>query len=605
MMEANLSSVLFLACCFLRAFGDASPFVTTSQGRIVGTTLQFRPGGRPEFHRAVDAYLGIPYAEPPVGPLRLKPPVAKSWSGELQATKPGNLCPQQELVVGNWTSSLSSLTEDCLVLDVFVPRQLPSDAAVLVFIHCGNYYMGQGTAEELSPVPAAVIGDVIVVTMNYRLGALGFLSTDDDVIPGNFGMLDQQLALKWVKDNIQAFGGDAERVAIFGGSTGSASVDLQMLSPGSAGLFRGAIMESGNVHSPWATIDSKKARKVAFALGKLLGCKRDTSEELLECLQKVEDIDSIIKGQHKGLAKEFRAGSLLLAPVVDGNFLPGQPSELYAKGAINDAVSIIGSNANEGMVDLLVLFPDNTDDEAPFINSATYDAYYPMFGSIISTEPIVANAVKLMYTDPTCTDGPGCNYVEALSQMSGDFSFVCPADKTARAYTQAGRKVYRYFMTHDTTTKIVGPSWLKASHGEEFSFVFGLPLVRLPSDDYKTTEDEVRMSIQVIKYWSNLAKTGNPNLSSLDAELTEEEKKTEWPLFTVEGLEYKDLTPDMLNGRGIKARECRFLNEFIPQLIKTADDAKKCKESGSRWTQDGSSDSETCTKDKCPKVPEE
>ncbi|XP_071795073.1 acetylcholinesterase-like [Asterias amurensis] len=599
MMETRLSSVLFLACCFVRAFGDDSPFVTTSQGRIVGTTLQFRPEGRPELHGAVDAYLGIPYAEPPVGPLRLRPPVAKSWSGELQAKMPGNPCPQPEIKMGK-LSPIVRFAEDCLVLDVFVPQQVPSNAAVLVFIHGGGYFFGQGTIEELSPATTAVIGDVILVTMNYRLGALGFLSTGDDVIPGNFGLLDQQLALKWVRDNIQAFGGDPERVAIFGESAGSVSVNLQMLSPGSAGLFRGAIMESGNPHSPLSTTDH---RKVAFALGKLLGCERDTSEELLQCLQKVEDIDSIIKSQQEGLAKEFGYG-ILLAPVVDGSFLPDQPAELYAKGAINDAVSIIGSNANEGMLGFTMLFPDNTD-EAPFINSATYDAYYPMFGSIISTEPIVANAVKLMYTDPTCTDGPGCNYVEALSQMSGDFSFVCPADKTARAYTQAGRKVYRYFMTHDPTTKISGPSWLKANHGEEIPFVFGLPLVGLPSDDYPTTEDEVRMSIRTIKYWSNLAKTGNPNLSSLDAELTDEEKQTEWPLFTVEGLEYKDLTPDMLNGRGIKARECRFFNEFVPQLIKTAEDAKKCKESSSKWTQDGSSDSETCTKDKCPEVPEE
>ncbi|XP_033634396.1 cholinesterase 2-like [Asterias rubens] len=601
MMEANLSSVLFLACCFVRAFGD-DPFVTTSQGRILGTTMQFRPEGHPEFHGAVDAYLGIPYAEPPVGTLRLRPPVAKSWSGELQATKLGNPCPQSEVNIGK-VSLNGSLAEDCLVLDVFVPQQVPSDAGVLVFIHGGGYVFGQGTFMDLLPTPTAVIGDVIVVTMNYRLGALGFLSTDDDVIPGNFGLLDQQLALKWVRDNIQAFGGDPERVAIFGESAGSASVNLQMLSPGSAGLFRGAIMQSGDVFSPWAIIEAAKARKVAFALGKLLGCERDTSEELLECLQKVEDIDYIIKSQQEGLAEEFGTQSILLTPVVDGNFLPGKPAELYAKGAIGDAVSIMGSNADEGMGFFMMIFPNNTDDEAPFINSTTYDALYPVFGSMISMEPIVTDAVKLIYTDPTCTDGPSCNYVEALSQMGGDSLFVCPADKTARAYTQAGRKVYRYFMTHDSTTKMIGPPWSKANHGEDLPFVFGLPLV--PSDDFKTTEDEVRMSIQTIRYWSNLAKTGNPNLSSLDAELTVEEIKTEWPLFTVEGLEYKDLTPDMLNGRGIKARECRFWNEFVPQLIKTAEDAKKCKESSSRWTQDGSSDSETCTKDKCSEVPEE
>ena len=131
MMEANLSSVLFLACCFVRAFGD-DPFVTTSQGRILGTTMQFRPEGHPEFHGAVDAYLGIPYAEPPVGTLRLRPPVAKSWSGELQATKPGNPCPQPTIKWGKF-SQISSLVEDCLVLDVFVPQQVVGDFCVELY----------------------------------------------------------------------------------------------------------------------------------------------------------------------------------------------------------------------------------------------------------------------------------------------------------------------------------------------------------------------------------------------------------------------------------------------------------------------------------------
>lgn len=122
-MEASLSSIFVLAFCFVQAFGGDAPVVTTSQGRIVGTTLQFRPEGRPEFHRDVDAYLGIPYAEPPVGPLRLKPPVAKSWSGELKATELGNRCPQPVMFIGKLTIT-GNFSEDCLVLDVFVPQQL-------------------------------------------------------------------------------------------------------------------------------------------------------------------------------------------------------------------------------------------------------------------------------------------------------------------------------------------------------------------------------------------------------------------------------------------------------------------------------------------------
>ena len=188
--------------------------------------------------------------------------------------------------------------------------------------------------------------------------------------------------------------------------------------------------------------------------------------------------------------------------MVDGHFLPGNPADLYEKGAINDAVSIIGTNADEGMLMLMLAFPNNID-QAPFINSALYDALSPMCISMISTEPIVSKAVKLFYSDVMCED---CNYLEYLSQVCGDLMFVCSIDKTARAFTEAGRKVYRYYMTHIPTTSIFGLTWTKSNHAEDLLFVFGLPLV--PPDEYEFTEGEARMSLQMIKYWSNLAKTG-------------------------------------------------------------------------------------------------
>ena len=196
---------------------------------------------------------------------------------------------------------------------------------------------------------------------------------------------------------------------------------------------------------------------------------------------------------------------IMFGPVVDGHFLPGNPADLYEMGAINDAVSIIGTNADEGMLTLMMAFPNNVD-EAPFINSTSYDELSPMCISMISTEPIVSKAIKLMYRDATCKDAPDCNYLECLSQVCGDLMFVCSVDKTARAFTEAGRKVYRYHMTHIPTTSIFGRTWTKSNHGEDMLFVFGIPL--LPPDEYEFTQDEARMSLQTIKYWSNLAKTG-------------------------------------------------------------------------------------------------
>ena len=150
------------------------------------------------------------------------------------------------------------------------------------------------------------------------------------------------------------------------------------------------------------------------------------------------------------------------------------------------------------------IYPDAK--EAPFIDSATFDAITQNFISPVSTEPIVAEAVKLMYHNASCEDAPDCDYLEGLTRVVGDMWFSCPADHTARAFTKAGRKVYRYHMTHAPTTPLWGGRWTKVNHGSELQFIFGVPLV--PSDEYEFTEEEAHMSLRTIKYWANLAKTG-------------------------------------------------------------------------------------------------
>ncbi|XP_022085472.1 acetylcholinesterase-like isoform X2 [Acanthaster planci] len=430
---------------------------------------------------------------------------------------------------------------------------------------------------DLYPTAIASVGDVIAVTLNYRLGALGFLSTNDDVIPGNMGLLDQRLALEWVRDNIKAFGGDPARVAIFGESAGAGSIGVHMVSPGSGGLYRGAILESGDATAPWATASVSKARRLAFTFGKLVGCERQTSEELLECLQQVEGSDKFIENQQEKLLEELGEGpSMIHAPIVDGEVIPADPNDLYKQGAINDAVSIIGALSDEGMLMLTPSFPNNTD-EAPFVDRDTFDAQAKFqLACVVSPEPIVADAAMMMYRNASCADMLNCDQIENLAQLLGDAMFVCSGVKTAKAFTKAGRKVYHYHMSHVPTTPMLGNKWTKATHGDDLIFVFGLPLV--PSANWSFTEDEARMSIQTIKYWANLAKTGNPNLSSLDGQQGEEENLPEWPLFTLEELAYKDLSPSMGNGRGIKAKECILWNEFIPKLIQISEEAKKCQE---------------------------
>jgi carboxylesterase type B len=233
-------------------------------------------------NKTINVFKGIPFAEPPVGPLRFRPPVAKEpWNGAYNATYYRDACvqdPTQEVTNG-------SVSEDCLHLNIFAPKPaMPGGAAVMVWIHGGGFVIGSGLSYYPSPLVAA--GDVIVVTINYRLNAFGFLSTGDAASPGNVGMMDQVLALEWIKENIGAFGGDNNNITIFGESAGSASVNFHLLSERSKGLFNRAMMQSGTMLSPWAfTNDRDFTRKQAFDIGEKLGCSTSDSQALMDCMR--------------------------------------------------------------------------------------------------------------------------------------------------------------------------------------------------------------------------------------------------------------------------------------------------------------------------------
>ncbi|MEW8563416.1 MAG: carboxylesterase family protein, partial [Candidatus Thiodiazotropha sp.] len=237
-----------------------APSVETRLGKIVGTTKEVDVFGK---KMTVDKYHGIPYAEPPVGDLRFKKPVPKeSLPSPFQATKHGSICYQINLFPG-----LDNLTrsEDCLFLNIYAPSKRKEPLAVMVWIHGGGFMCG---ASDLSISDTlASYGDVIIVTVNYRLTVWGFLSTGDANAPGNIGFWDQHLAIKWVHDNIQAFGGDPNRVTIFGESAGGMSVTYQSLYSGNKDLFQRVIAQSGTL---WATA-AKDTMKDAKRLGELVG----------------------------------------------------------------------------------------------------------------------------------------------------------------------------------------------------------------------------------------------------------------------------------------------------------------------------------------------
>uniref|UniRef100_A0A8B9JJP0 Carboxylic ester hydrolase n=1 Tax=Astyanax mexicanus TaxID=7994 RepID=A0A8B9JJP0_ASTMX len=227
--------------------GLAGPVVQTKLGALKGEYLTVK--GK---DTVVHSYLGVPFAKPPLGPLRLAPPQpAEAWEGVRDATQQPYMCLQKRKFLLDIIKTMSvnteipEVSEDCLYLNIYTPSKPDEDAKlpVLVWIHGGGFVLGAAAMQDGSGL--AAYQNVVVVIIQYRLGLTGFFSTGDEHAPGNYGLLDQLAALQWVQENIQSFGGDPAKVTIFGESAGGVSVSLQILSPMSAGLFRYAIAQSG------------------------------------------------------------------------------------------------------------------------------------------------------------------------------------------------------------------------------------------------------------------------------------------------------------------------------------------------------------------------
>ncbi|MFE9320573.1 carboxylesterase/lipase family protein [Nocardia sp. NPDC052278] len=278
-------------------------------------------------------FAGIPYAAPPVGELRWRPPApAAPWPDIRDATMAGPSCPQENDFYGVFAANPTK-SEDCLYLNVSTPRNLPADGGglpVLVWIHGGSFVTGSGDIYGAEPLIAHGDGDLIVVTINYRLGTLGYLAAsalDDGSGPGNYGYLDQQAALRWVQRNIAAFGGDPERVTLAGESAGATSVCTQMVAPSSRGLFRTAIMQSGPC-SPGVPAATAMADSDAYATR--LGC---TGPDTAACLRALP-VDTLVNDP-------------ITPTVFGGRFLPSGPQAAVRNGAFADVPTLVGANNDE------------------------------------------------------------------------------------------------------------------------------------------------------------------------------------------------------------------------------------------------------------------
>lgn len=503
--------------------GTPAPLINLSdgpiQGAVAGSTL---------------GYMNIPFAAPPTGELRWRPPQpVVPWEQVRDASEPGVICIQTSENPIQTTHTETS--EDCLYLNVWTPDLTPAEPLpVMLWLHGGGNLNG-GAVEHSSEggmmswdgqrFIEAASRPVVVVTANYRLGVLGFLAhpglTQEGEASGNYGLMDQQAALRWVRDNISTFGGDPANVTLFGESAGAEDTCLHLVAPESAGLFHRAILES----APQAIsglfrwdLDRGEAQGAAFA--DLVDCSGADDTEVVACLRglpveelyKIDETDTLPGGLLYDILP--LSSPLGFQAIIDGVVVPKLVADTIAANQHAKVPVIVGTNEAEG-----VLF------------------HHPLLGALPATdEDEFMAALKRRFgddADAVAAEYPvsdNDSYEDALIEVTGDSLFVCPDRNLARALTGQGGTVFEYNFTH--TIEFVAYNALGPTHGME--------LIPLWTQSNYLTDSEKALGATMVDYWTRFAYTGDPNGDDappwprFETE-TEPEIVLDVPISTVEG----------------------------------------------------------------------
>ena len=397
----------------------------------------------------------------------------------------------------------------------------------MVWIHGGGYFIGTGSTYNGTKL--ARQGRVVVVTINYRLGVFGFLSTEDSVMPGNYGLLDQIQALKWVKDNIANFGGDPTSVTIFGESAGSSSVSILVLSPLAKGLFHRAIMESGVSLAPWGHVQPTQKLSPLYGarmIGVANGCTHvfGQSHSFVKCLKGI-DASALIDAAAdvSSLIDEY----IWLLPRVEKTFgvLPESPIKMLVQGDFNQVDTIRGYNSHENGVVKIRNFTINVDSKESFVELTRFVLRPYTFPDIDDVVKRFVDVYLASTNDPALIS-------RKATESSSDLNFAGPVlvELKLAAASSVGKKHYLYrFDYRDSFSK--EPSWIGAKHGDEVKYVFGLDQLHFPSlgyDQTKESSEDLAMTDRVMTMWSNFAKTGDPTANKSTLSWTPFTSERQW-----------------------------------------------------------------------------
>jgi len=471
-------------------------------------------------------FRGIPYAAAPVGALRFKPPApVQAWQEVKDTTEFGPACPQPVTAFGN----PGTTSEDCLSLNVWSHAD-KKRRPVMVWIHGGGYSIGSSNQALYEGSQLARLGDVLVVSLNYRLGALGFLATEDliaespDNTAGNYGLKDQVAALQWVKDNIERFGGDSHRVTVFGESAGAMSICALLAAPTAQGLFHRAILQSAGgcygltgLRNP-SPFGDRSAIDLGAAIVSATSCKNETDK--LTCLRTLT-ADEIVTADNTQQSLLF--GLAETAPNKDGVFITSDAYDLYANGVGPNIEIIAGANADE-----MALFFASLP-----LNKLGFETY------VRQTFPQQANALFQMYPVPTDAEAWG-QYVALWS----DIAFICPALAFTKIVANQGISSYAYHFTHKSVAPNLAP--LGAFHSLELAYIFH----NHAAFGILPTSDDLKVGNDLIQAWSSFAITGVPMTP------------TAWPVYSASAPAFANFEAEFSISKQLRNGRCAELRQL-------------------------------------------
>ncbi|XP_051154450.1 uncharacterized protein LOC127277391 [Leptopilina boulardi] len=538
-------------------FIKTETLVQIKQGILNGTNKQTRSG------KNYSAFLGIPYGQAPIDELRFSiPKPAKNWNGIRPANSFGNICPQirNDTLVGN---------EDCLFLNVYTPflnfqsqfnkkDLLP----VMFWIHGGYFTRG---SSNVYTARYFLDKSIILITINYRVGILGFLSTGDSIAPGNYGLKDQVLALKWVQENIKSFGGDPDRVTIFGESSGGVSVNLLAISRATNGLFHQYIIESGSALCPWAYQKRSSIVNHLKNISKIVNCSFNTSKIVIDCLR-TKNVSELLNTTKNIFDAIAQMAQLTWTPTKEDDnedaFLTDDPKNLIHE--MKDLPFIVGVNVHEGLLVTANFFSNNLlFNILKLLHKSLIGFVANHYFGTNDKQGFIDAVNKFYFNNTLDSQLDKMKYLRAITNFITDGFFLYPTLRMLQKVTPYMKNsnyayLFGYRGEFSTTITSTGDNRnIGVNHMDELIYLFPMDFISPELSHINLTEPDLFLSEVMIDFWTSFAIKGLPKSKKL------KEPKI-WKPYTTPNNTYLQIG----NIRNNKDPRIKFSSPIFPERFK-------------------------------------